>query len=152
VREEAGVAGRAFYGVDAEGYTFINSDIDNDEKVITLNISRNNSEAKDLKAVPLTFDLGENVILDEENGAARDLSEPVEMKVDNNGEEEIWTIDATLCYNPVLGGQFADPDVDVFDGKFYIYPTTDGVEGWGGTQFHVFSSDDMIDWVDEGVI
>ncbi|MDO4293224.1 MAG: family 43 glycosylhydrolase [Eubacteriales bacterium] len=44
--------------------------------------------------------------------------------------------------NPVLPGLFADPDIAVFDGKYYIYPTTDGFDGWGGWQFFVFSSED----------
>lgn len=44
--------------------------------------------------------------------------------------------------NPVLPGLFADPDIAVFDDRLYIYPTSDGFDGWGGTQFFVFSSDD----------
>ncbi len=44
--------------------------------------------------------------------------------------------------NPVLPGLFADPDIAVFDGTFYLYPTTDGFDGWGGTQFFVFTSTD----------
>lgn len=30
--------------------------------------------------------------------------------------------------------------------------TTDGFSGWSGTKFHVFSSDNLVDWTDEGVI
>jgi len=37
---------------------------------------------------------------------------------------------------------YADPDITYFDGKYYIYPTTDGYDGWSGTKFHVFSSVD----------
>ncbi len=54
--------------------------------------------------------------------------------------------------NPVLKGQFADPDIDIFGGKYYLYPTTDGFAGWSGTVFHVFSSENLVDWKDEGVI
>lgn len=54
--------------------------------------------------------------------------------------------------NPVLKGQFADPDIDIFGGKYYLYPTTDGFPGWSGTVFHVFSSKNLVDWKDEGVI
>jgi len=54
--------------------------------------------------------------------------------------------------NPILPGEYADPDVGFFDGKYYIYPTTDGFEGWGGWQFKVFSSENLIDWEDGGVI
>lgn len=52
----------------------------------------------------------------------------------------------------VLPGQFADPDLAKFDGRYYLYPTTDGFSGWSGTQFHVFSSADLKLWEDEGVI
>ncbi len=54
--------------------------------------------------------------------------------------------------NPVLPGFNADPQVALFDGTFYIYPTTDGFEGWSSSEFHVFSSPDLVDWTDEGVI
>jgi hypothetical protein len=52
----------------------------------------------------------------------------------------------------ILPGQFADPDIAKFGDKYYIYPTTDGFDGWSGTQFHVFSSDDRRLWKDEGII
>lgn len=52
----------------------------------------------------------------------------------------------------VLAGQFADPDLAKFGDRYYLYPTTDGFTGWSGTQFHVFSSEDMRNWKDEGVI
>lgn len=52
----------------------------------------------------------------------------------------------------MLPGQYADPDIDYFDGKFWIYPTTDGYPSWSGTVFHAFSSPDMVNWEDEGVI
>jgi len=54
--------------------------------------------------------------------------------------------------NPVLAGLYADPQIATFGGKFYIYPTTDGVANWLGTQFHAFSSADLVTWKDEGVI
>lgn len=52
----------------------------------------------------------------------------------------------------VLPGQFADPDLAKFGGRYYLYPTTDGFEHWAGTQFRVFSSSDLKDWRDEGMI
>ena len=66
--------------------------------------------------------------------------------------EEYTLKAATVARNPVLPGMYADPDIDVLDGKFWIYPTTDGTPGWGGSQFHAFSSKDMVHWTDEGVI
>lgn len=44
--------------------------------------------------------------------------------------------------NPVIPGLYADPDLVFMDGKYYIYPTTDGYTGWSGTEFYVFSSED----------
>lgn len=55
-------------------------------------------------------------------------------------------------HNPVLRGYNADPQVALFDGKFYIYPTTDGFANWGSTSFHAFSSSDLVEWKDEGVL
>ena len=57
-------------------------------------------------------------------------------------------------HNSVLDGYYADPDI-LFSSKtkkFYIYPTSDGFDGWSGTYFKTFSSPDLVDWKDEGVI
>lgn len=56
--------------------------------------------------------------------------------------------------NAVLYGFYADPDVLYAEktGKYYIYPTSDGFDGWSGTYFKTFSSDDLVNWTDEGVI
>ena len=53
---------------------------------------------------------------------------------------------------PILTGFHADPEVLYSNktGKFYIYSTTDGTPGWGGHDFSVFSSTNLIDWTDEG--
>ena len=54
--------------------------------------------------------------------------------------------------NPVLKGYNADPQIAAFDGKFFLYPTTDGFADWLGTTFHAFSSTDLVTWTDGGVI
>lgn len=56
--------------------------------------------------------------------------------------------------NPVLEGYFADPDIIYShkNKKFYLYPTSDGFDNWSGTYFKAFSSDNLIDWKDEGII
>ena len=56
--------------------------------------------------------------------------------------------------NPALNGYYADPEVMYSrqTGKYYIYPTSDGFEGWSGYYFKAFSSDNLKDWKDEGVI
>lgn len=60
----------------------------------------------------------------------------------------------TLRKNPVLDGFYADPDVLYSNKtkKYYIYPTSDGFDGWGGYYFKTFSSTDLTTWKDEGVI
>jgi arabinoxylan arabinofuranohydrolase len=57
-------------------------------------------------------------------------------------------------HNPVLNGLYADPDI-LYSQKtkqYYIYPTSDGFTGWSGTYFKTFSSADLVQWKDEGVI
>lgn len=56
--------------------------------------------------------------------------------------------------NPILKGLYADPSMIKYNGKYYLYPTTDGFTGWSGTVFHAFSSDDLDtnNWTDEGII
>ncbi len=53
---------------------------------------------------------------------------------------------------PILQGFHADPEVLYSNKtkKYYIYSTTDGTPGWGGHDFSVFSSTDLINWTDEG--
>ena len=56
--------------------------------------------------------------------------------------------------NPVIGGLFADPEILYSEktGKYYLYPTTDGAEGWQNHDFRCYSSSDLKTWNDEGVI
>lgn len=56
--------------------------------------------------------------------------------------------------NPAIKGYYADPEV-MFSrqtGRYYIYPTSDGHDGWSGHDFHAFSSTDLKTWTDEGTI
>lgn len=56
--------------------------------------------------------------------------------------------------NPIIPDFHADPEVLYSEktGKFYIYPTTDGIANWGGYTFDVFSSSNLVDWTNEGTI
>lgn len=56
--------------------------------------------------------------------------------------------------NPILEGYYADPDILFSNktGKYYLYPTSDGYMNWGGHYFKTFSSVDLKEWKDEGVI
>lgn len=69
---------------------------------------------------------------------------------------------AAFATNPLITDQFtADPTARVFDGRIYIYPSHDIPEPPGYTgrpkwfvmdDYHVFSSDNLTDWKDHGVI
>ena len=56
--------------------------------------------------------------------------------------------------NPVFPGLHADPEAIYSEqtGKYYIYPTTDGAYAWHNHDFKCFSSTDLVNWKDEGVI
>ncbi|WP_297091855.1 family 43 glycosylhydrolase [uncultured Draconibacterium sp.] len=75
------------------------------------------------------------------------------ITIDGVGEQNFK---ATVAedHNPVLEGFYADPDVLFAEktGKYYIYPTSDGFHNWGGYYFKTFSSENLVDWQDEGVI
>ncbi|MDD4968532.1 MAG: family 43 glycosylhydrolase [Paludibacter sp.] len=67
---------------------------------------------------------------------------------------ETYTVEAVKNHNPVLDGYYADPEILYSEktGKFYIYPTSDGFTNWSGNYFKCFSSDNLVDWTDQGVI
>ena len=54
--------------------------------------------------------------------------------------------------NPIIEGLYADPDITKFNSTYYIYPTSDGFTDWSGSKFKVFSSENLNDWQDEGII
>ena len=61
-----------------------------------------------------------------------------------------------LAQNPFIKNQFtADPTARVFEGKMYVYPSHDVDCGTGWfcmKDYHVFSSENLVDWEDHGVI
>ena len=137
--------------VKSDDVTILTQKIDRDKKTATLYYSVNNTKG-DVTAAKLSFKLLSDAKIVDGAEEKYDLTKPFSIKVANAEKEETYTISAAACHNPALGGQYADPDIDCFDGKYYIYPTTDGFEGWSGYQFKVFSSDDLVNWKDEGVI
>jgi len=56
--------------------------------------------------------------------------------------------------NPILTGYYADPEILYSNktNKYYLYTTSDGFDGWGGYYFKTFSSENLKDWTDEGII
>lgn len=65
-----------------------------------------------------------------------------------------WGVSEKQYHNPVLPGFHADPEVLYSEKKnrYYIYSTTDGLEGWGGWYFTVFSSNDLKKWSNQGIM
>lgn len=65
-----------------------------------------------------------------------------------------------VAQNPVIRDQFAaDPTARVFNNKVYVYPSHDIVPPAGQRQdwfcmadYHVFSSENLTDWTDHGMI
>ncbi|WP_052019211.1 family 43 glycosylhydrolase [Asticcacaulis sp. YBE204] len=52
---------------------------------------------------------------------------------------------------PVLEGYTADPSIRVFGDTYYIYPTSDK-PNWQTTDFSVWSSKNLVDWKNQGMI
>jgi hypothetical protein len=73
----------------------------------------------------------------------------------------LFTLNNINAQNPLIQNQYtADPTARVFDGKVYVYPSHDilsspgkGRIGWFCMEdYHVFSSENLTDWTDHGVI
>jgi hypothetical protein len=75
------------------------------------------------------------------------------VSVEGQGVEK-YAVSASIDHNPVLEGFYADPEILYSEktGKYYLYPTTDGFHNWSGHYFKTFSSDNLVDWNDEGII
>lgn len=78
----------------------------------------------------------------------------VSYTLSTDGGQKNFTVSAQINGNPVLNGYYADPEVlySEKNNKYYIYPTTDGFAGWGSKSFKTFSSPDLVNWTDEGVM
>ena len=72
-----------------------------------------------------------------------------------------FSMNNAFAQNPLITDQFtADPTARVFEGKIYVYPSHDilanekrGRIGWFCMEdYHVFSSENLTDWTDHGVI
>lgn len=138
-----------------------------DHTAVTSTINRVNGEINsyirkgtNLSSVPVKFN---SAIIDDcvitvdgalfNNGDCLDLNFDRSVKLTYKDREESYIIKVPVfAYNPVLPGQYADPDIDYFDGKYWIFPTTDGKYWWTADVFHAFSSTDLVNWTDEGVI
>ena len=74
----------------------------------------------------------------------------------------LFLVNHAFATNPLIMDQFtADPTARVFEGKIYVYPSHDiPVPPGSGARpnwfcmedYHVFSSENLVDWTDHGVI
>jgi hypothetical protein len=73
----------------------------------------------------------------------------------------LFYVNGMFAQNPLIMDQFtADPTARVFEGKIYVYPSHDipaspgkGRAKWFVMEdYHVFSSENFLDWKDHGVI
>ncbi|GGF21888.1 family 43 glycosylhydrolase [Echinicola rosea] len=71
-----------------------------------------------------------------------------------DGSRQEFQVEARKDQNPALKGYYADPEIIYSHktGKFHLYPTSDGFDSWSGTYFKSFSSADLTDWQDDGVM
>lgn len=73
----------------------------------------------------------------------------------------VSTMTHLYAQNPLIMDQFtADPSARVFEGRVYVFPSHDipctegkGRPGWFCMEdYHVFSSENLVDWTDHGII
>lgn len=101
----------------------------------------------DVTALAPTFSTVEGVTVSPASGTVVDLTDPVEYTLTTpSGDEVTWTFEARVVNSPVLEGLYADPNIAVFGDTYYIYATTDGFPGWGGNEFYVWKSKNLVDW------
>ncbi|WP_335987652.1 family 43 glycosylhydrolase [Glycomyces sp. MUSA5-2] len=100
----------------------------------------------DVASLAPTFTTATGATASPASGTVVDLTEPVQYTVTSGGESTVWTFSAQIVNSPVLPGLYADPNIAVFGDTYYLYATTDGYSGWGGKDFYVWSSKDLVDW------
>ncbi|MFG2731958.1 family 43 glycosylhydrolase [Streptomyces canus] len=107
----------------------------------------------DLARLAPELAVGEGATVTPRSGTRRDFRKPQTYTVTAaDGTARRWTVEAVPTGSPVLPGLNADPDVHYLNGEYWIYPTTDGFNGWSGTRFKAYSSKDLVHWKDHGVI
>ncbi|MFG2281567.1 family 43 glycosylhydrolase [Streptomyces asoensis] len=110
-------------------------------------------EGTDLTSLAPEFTLAHGAAISPASGSTHDFTRPVTYEVTgSDGTKRTWTVSALIMKSPVLPGLNADPNIVRFGDTFYMYPTTDGFDGWSGTQFKAYSSTDLVHWTDHGVI
>lgn len=80
--------------------------------------------------------------------------DPVSYTISLGNHKKTFKVSVAVENNPVLEGYYADPEIlfSKKDGKYYMYPTSDGYHNWSGKHFETFSSNDLVNWTPEGTI
>jgi arabinoxylan arabinofuranohydrolase len=132
-----------------EGIRKINTLVDTANRTIELSVLPN----ANLKSIAIAFDNYPGVTV-KPSGSQNFSNGAVNYAITIGGKTTVYKAKASQPHNPVLAGFYADPDILYAEktGKFYIYPTSDGFNGWSGTYFKTFSSADLVNWKDEGKI
>ena len=133
----------------AEGLRPINIVVDENAKKVTFPVE----STTDLSTFKPQF--GTDKTIDVKASGNTDFSKgdvTYNLKIGKKAEK--YTATTVKNHNPVLNGFYADPEILYSEktNKFYIYPTSDGFTGWSGTYFKCFSSDNLVNWKDEGII
>jgi hypothetical protein len=115
--------------------------IDSASSTVTLPVE----PGADLAALDPTYTVVSGSSVDAEGPA--DYTSPRTVTVTTaGGATRAWTVKAVEMRSPVLPGLYADPNIVRFGDTYYIYATTDGYSGWGGKDFYVWRSTDLVDW------
>jgi beta-xylosidase len=121
--------------------------VDNDARVVTFPVK----PGTDVSALSPVYTTATGVVASPASGTTRDLGSPATVTLTpQTGDPVTWTLRAVEMRSPVIPGLYADPNVFVWGDTYYIYATTDGFPGWGGKEFYVWSSKDLVDWERSG--
>ncbi|KQR46135.1 hypothetical protein ASF82_00900 [Frigoribacterium sp. Leaf164] len=118
--------------------------IDSVNRVVTLPVKPGVA----LTSLAPTYTTAAGVVASPASGTVRDLSTPQRVVLTplDGSSTTTWTLKAISMGSPSIPGLYADPNIAAFGDTYYVYATTDGVPGWGGNQFWVWSSKDLVDW------
>lgn len=117
--------------------------VDTATRTVTFPVKR----GTDRSALAPTFTTAAGVTSSPASGTVRDLRTPVSYTLTQpGGATAVWTMKAVEMKSPIIPGLYADPNIAVFGDTYYVYATTDGTPGWGGKEFFVWSSKNLIDW------
>ena len=100
----------------------------------------------DRTALTPVFATAANVVATPASGTTVDLSSPVQVVLTGADSTVTWTLQAVDMASPSIPGLYADPNVVAYGDTYYIYATADGYPGWGGKDFYVWSSTDLVSW------